>query len=244
MQIAPATYKKMPLKSQFDHMAADYRRGNAAHKAAGKRRVDVIPPVLLDTGARAGMSAGEIKKALGVSNGTLWRALKNAGISLSKMRAERRARKKADIAFENTSAEEGADASTDRPLLRLPDAQGIVSAWLANDFSEQPSLVVQAAVERQVTKANGDQSKIKLKAPFLAEAVAKRMIGEAADSQIAGTYTGRDGEERCDGLVGKGPTARPTIYAWREKATEIEEILRLCREIQTESAAQANPTKS
>ncbi|KSV87557.1 hypothetical protein [Sinorhizobium sp. GL28] len=231
MSIRPPTYKNKPYPSQFAEMAADWVRGNDDNKARGGKRNLDLPTVLLDTAIRAGKTHSEIRSALGISSNTLSKAIKRAGLTMPKTAAER------------TAFLASPPATFPQPSsVRIPDADGIVSAWVADlkESSTEDAQVAASATKGQpvfASKQGSEETRVKLKIPRMAETIAKRMIGEAADRLIPGTYTGRDGYEHCDGLTGKGPEARPTVYAWREKAIEVEEVLKIYREIHTEASS-------
>ncbi|MBM3092218.1 hypothetical protein GFB56_15535 [Ensifer sp. T173] len=228
MTIRPPTYKNKPYPSQFAEMAADWVRGNDANKARGAKRNLDLPNVLLDTAIRAGKTHSEIRSALGISSNTLSKAIKRAGLTMPKTAAER------------TAFLESPPVTSQQPsVVLVAHAEGIVSAWVADlkESSTEDAQVAASATKvdsMPASKHGSDETRIKPKTPRMAEAIAKRMIGEAADRLIPGTYTGRDGYEHCDGLIGRGPEARPTVYAWREKAGEVEEVLKIYREIHTE----------
>ncbi|KQX43225.1 MULTISPECIES: hypothetical protein [unclassified Ensifer] len=229
MSIRPPTYKDKPYPIQFAEMAADWVRGNDDYKARGAKRNLDLPNVLLDTAIRAGKTHSEIRSALGISSNTLSKAIKRAGLIMPKTAAQRTAfLESPPITSQQSSA------------VALPHAKGMVAAWVADlevSSTEDAQVAAMKVEHVPASKPGSDATRTKPRTPRMAEAIAKRMIGEAADRLIPGTYTGRDGHEHCDGLVGRGPEARPTIYAWREKASEVEEVLKIYREIHAEGSS-------
>lgn len=221
MTIKPAHYKNSPEFIQFSEGASDYCREADARRQRGLKRAPDLPMWLLDTGRKAGLTHAEMRSALAISSNTLSAALRNFGIALPRSNRER-----AQIfsATPKVSSEQS------------PSATGIITAWLSADVAtpgkgadgpERP-VPAQSAPDRE--------PKRRLKLAALSEIVAKQLIGETADRLIPGTFTGQDGYEHCDGFTGKGPDARPLSFAWRDKAQEVEAMLKIARDVQASPA--------
>lgn len=221
MMIKPAHYKNSPEFIQFAEGAGDYCRDADARRQRGFKRAPDLPMWLLETGRKAGLTHAEMRSALGISSNTLSAALRNLGIALPRSNRER------------------AQIFSAPPIVapeQSPSATGMIAAWLSTDVVALDEHAIGPGEPVAAGPAPDIEPKRRLKLTALAEIVAKRLIGETADRLVPGTFTGRDGYQHCDGFTGRGPDARPLSYAWREKAGEVEAMLKIARDVQASPA--------